>query len=35
MLFECDLPLPLQDVTWHVLHDSIFGSVGDDHKLMM
>ncbi len=25
----------LQDVSWHVLHDSIFGSVADDQKLMM
>ena len=28
-------PHLLQDVQWHLLHDSIFGSVGDDHKLMM
>ena len=26
---------PAQDVQWHMLHDSIFGSVGDDRKLMM
>jgi WD40 repeat protein len=23
------------DVAWHVLHDSIFGSVGDDKRLLM
>jgi histone-binding protein RBBP4 len=23
------------DVAWHALHDSIFGSVGDDKKLLM
>jgi len=26
---------PVEDVAWHVLHDSIFGSVGDDHKLLL
>lgn len=25
----------VEDVAWHVLHSSIFGSVGDDHKLMI
>ncbi|XP_055354842.1 histone-binding protein RBBP4-like [Paramacrobiotus metropolitanus] len=25
----------VEDVAWHVLNDSIFGSVGDDHKLMI
>uniref|UniRef100_A0A915MKB1 Probable histone-binding protein lin-53 n=2 Tax=Meloidogyne TaxID=189290 RepID=A0A915MKB1_MELJA len=25
----------VEDVAWHVLHDVIFGSVGDDHKLMI
>ena len=25
----------VEDVAWHVLHESIFGSVGDDHKLMI
>uniref|UniRef100_A0A914DZC2 Probable histone-binding protein lin-53 n=1 Tax=Acrobeloides nanus TaxID=290746 RepID=A0A914DZC2_9BILA len=25
----------VEDVAWHVLHDSVFGSVGDDHKLMI
>jgi len=25
----------LQDVAWHAHHDSLFGSVGDDQKLMM
>jgi len=25
----------VEDVAWHVLHDSLFGSVGDDHKLMI
>ncbi|KAI6179456.1 putative histone-binding protein Caf1 [Aphelenchoides besseyi] len=25
----------VEDVSWHVLHDSVFGSVGDDHKLMV
>lgn len=25
----------VEDVAWHVLHDSVFGSVGDDHKLMV
>lgn len=23
------------DVAWHLHHESYFGSVGDDHKLMM
>ncbi|CAI5439019.1 unnamed protein product [Caenorhabditis angaria] len=25
----------VEDVAWHVLHDGIFGSVGDDHKLLV
>ncbi|MFH4977612.1 hypothetical protein AB6A40_004321 [Gnathostoma spinigerum] len=25
----------VEDVAWHVLHDSVFGSVGDDQKLMI
>ncbi|XP_065906777.1 histone-binding protein RBBP4-like [Dysidea avara] len=25
----------VEDVAWHVLHDSIFGSVGDDQKLLI
>lgn len=25
----------VEDVAWHLLHDSIFGSVGDDKKLML
>ena len=25
----------VEDVAWHVLHDSVFGSVGDDRKLMI
>jgi len=25
----------VEDVAWHVLHDSVFGSVGDDFKLMI
>lgn len=25
----------VEDVAWHTLHDSIFGSVSDDQKLMM
>lgn len=25
----------VEDVAWHVLHDAVFGSVGDDHKLMI
>ncbi|PAA59523.1 hypothetical protein BOX15_Mlig007085g2, partial [Macrostomum lignano] len=25
----------VEDVSWHLLHDSIFGSVGDDQKLMI
>lgn len=25
----------VEDVAWHVLHDSVFGSVGDDRKLMV
>ena len=25
----------VEDVAWHLLHDSIFGSVSDDQKLMM
>uniref|UniRef100_A0AC35TPQ0 WD_REPEATS_REGION domain-containing protein n=1 Tax=Rhabditophanes sp. KR3021 TaxID=114890 RepID=A0AC35TPQ0_9BILA len=25
----------VEDVAWHVLHDSVFGSVGDDKKLMI
>ena len=25
----------VEDVAWHVLHESLFGSVGDDRKLMM
>lgn len=29
------LTFPSQDVAWHVLHDSLFGSVSDDQKLMM
>lgn len=24
-----------QDVAWHLLHESLFGSVADDQKLMM
>lgn len=25
----------MEDVAWHVLHEAVFGSVGDDHKLMI
>jgi hypothetical protein len=25
----------VQDVAWHSLHDSLFASVGDDHRLLM
>lgn len=25
----------VEDVSWHLLHESLFGSVADDHKLMM
>lgn len=25
----------VEDVAWHLLHESIFGSVADDQKLMM
>jgi len=25
----------IQDVAWHLLHESLFGSVADDQKLMM
>ena len=25
----------VEDVAWHVFHDTLFGSVGDDRKLMM
>jgi len=25
----------VEDVAWHLLHDSMFGSVGDDKKLML
>ncbi len=25
----------VEDVAWHLLHDTLFGSVGDDQKLMM
>ena len=25
----------VEDVAWHMHHESYFGSVGDDHKLMM
>lgn len=25
----------VEDVAWHLLHDSVFGSVSDDQKLMM
>ena len=25
----------VEDVAWHTLHDSLFGSVGDDRMLMM
>ena len=25
----------VEDVCWHALHDSIFGSVGDDLKIMI
>ncbi len=25
----------VEDVAWHLLHDSLFGSVGDDQKLIM
>ena len=25
----------VEDVAWHLLHESLFGSVGDDHKLMI
>lgn len=26
---------PFQDVAWHLLHESLFGSVADDQKLMI
>ena len=32
---EFILCFPLQDVCCHLLHDSLFGSVADDQKLMM
>lgn len=25
----------VEDVSWHLLHESLFGSVADDQKLMM
>ena len=25
----------VEDVSWHILHESLFGSVADDQKLMM
>ncbi|OAF68910.1 Histone acetyltransferase type B subunit 2 [Intoshia linei] len=25
----------VEDVSWHILHDSLFASVGDDHRLMI
>ena len=25
----------VEDVAWHLLHESLFGSVGDDQKLMI
>jgi histone-binding protein RBBP4 len=25
----------VEDVAWHPLHDTLFGSVGDDRKLLM
>lgn len=25
----------VEDVAWHLLHESLFGSVADDQKLMM
>ena len=25
----------VEDVSWHLLHESLFGSVADDMKLMM
>lgn len=25
----------VEDVAWHVLHEAVFGSVGDDRKLMI
>lgn len=27
--------MTIQDVQWHTLHDSLFGSVSDDKHLMM
>lgn len=28
-------PAVVEDVAWHLLHESLFGSVADDQKLMM
>lgn len=35
MKFKIKQPVVFQDVAWHCTHPTIFGSVGDDQKLMM
>lgn len=32
---DLDEQFSFQDVSWHLLHESLFGSVSDDQKLMM
>ena len=31
----CGHQAVVEDVAWHLFHETLFGSVGDDHKLMM
>lgn len=33
--FISHFPQVVEDVAWHILHEHIFGSVGDDKKLMI
>jgi len=35
MVFTMLVVCVLQDVSWHLLHESLFGSVSDDQRLMM
>ena len=30
-----DIVAVVEDVAWHLLHESLFGSVADDQKLMI
>lgn len=35
IIFKTNLITYFQDVAWHLLHESLFGSVADDQKLMI